>query len=836
MNFVFRMAWREGRSAWSKFIFFLLSIAIGVGALAGVKGFAASLLTAMHSQARSLMAADLSLGFSQRPTVGQLAGIERVRNTGWPLTAVTSLDTMTTSPQSEAGSLVELKAVEPGQYPYYGVLVADQGDPAALLAAGQALVAPELLDRLSIKVGDSLVIGKVTVPIGAALIKEPDRAVASFSLGPRVMIAQDVLAKAELTGAGARARDIYLVKLPEGTDIAQARRAILRVAGGNQRGVRVTDYREAQPTVQRMLERMSEFLSLVALLSLLVGGLGVANTIRVFLEQKRHNIAVMKCLGATGRQVMAVYLTQALGLGVVGSLLGVGVGLGVQAVLPRFIGPLLQLDAPLTIEYGPALQGLLVGILVALAFSLLPLWSARRVKPSVLLRRELDAPRGGLLRRGAAALLVALGIGLLFGGFAAWLADSVRYGFAFIAGLWVTLGVLGAVAWAVLRVIRRLPPPRRLIFKHGLHNLYRPGAQSTSVVMAVGTGVAVTLCVYLLQANLLTEIRNSMPANTPNMIFINLQRNQAADFTRFLRGAPGVIVAPDPLVLAQSRIATVDGKPVQVGANAQTNFTLTISDHLPEGQILVQGKWWEAPPTGGDPYLSVEERSAAALGIKMGSVVTFSIGERSLRARVVNVRHGEQPGPEGAFQMVLSKGALDAFPVQYAATAKVAPESVGTVTRLSAEQFPGVSVIDIGVIMTTVQDILNRVGLIIRFLASFAIVAGLIILAGSIAATKFRRLRESAVLKVLGATRPTVAAIFAVEYGVIGLVAGVVGSVAASLAAAALLRWVLEAGFFFRLTPLLVGLVGTGLLTVFTGFASSLDLLNRKPLAVLRDE
>ena len=250
----------------------------------------------------------------------------------------------------------------------------------------------------------------------------------------------------------------------------------------------------------------------------------------------------------------------------------------------------------------------------------------------------------------------------------------------------------------------------------------------------------------------------------------------------------------------------------------------------------MQGKWWEAPPTGGDPYLSVEERSAAALGIKMGSVVTFSIGERSLRARVVNVRHGEQPGPEGAFQMVLNKGALDAFPVQYAATAKVAPESVGTVTRLSAEQFPGVSVIDIGVIMTTVQDILNRVGLIIRFLASFAIVAGLIILAGSIAATKFRRLRESAVLKVLGATRPTVAAIFAVEYGVIGLVAGVVGSVAASLAAAALLRWVLEAGFFFRLTPLLVGLVGTGLLTVFTGFASSLDLLNRKPLAVLRDE
>jgi len=836
MSFILKMSWREGRAAWSKFLFFLLSVAIGVGALAGVKGFAASLITAMHGQARTLLAADLSIGFPQKPTVSQLQGIEKVRTLGWPLAATTTLDTMSTSPQSQSGSLVELKAVEPGLYPFYGALVTDRGDPTAQLKAGQALVAPELLDRLGIKVGDSLKIGNLTVPIGAALLKEPDRAVASFSLGPRVMVSQAVLAQAALEGPGARARYAYLVKLPETIDPTQARREIFRSAGTAMRGARYTDYREAQPQVQRTLSRLSDFISLVALLALLVGGLGVANTIRVFLEQKRQNIAIMKCLGATGRQVLGVYLTQALALGVLGSLLGVGLGLGVQAILPRFIGPLLQLDAPLTIETGPALQGLLVGVLVALAFSLVPLWGARRVKPAVLLRREVDAPAGSPLRRGLNALVLAVSIGLLFGAFAAWLVGSVRYGFAFIGGLWVTLGLLGAAAWAVLQLVRRLPPPRRLTLKHGLHNLYRPGAQSVSVVMAVGTGVAVTLCIYLLQANLLQEIRNSMPADTPNVVFINLQKTEVADFSQMLRSAPGVLAAPDPMPLAQSRITAVDGKAVPVGSGAQTAFTLTTLDHLPEGETLTAGRWWDKPPTSGLPYLSVEERSAQGLGIRLGSEVTFTINDRTLRARVENLRSGDRPGPEGAFQMVLSPGALDAFPLSYAATAKVAPEQVGALTRLSAEKFPSVSVIDIGVIMATVQDILNRVGLVIRFLASFSIIAGLIILAGSIAATKYRRLRETAMLKVLGATRPMVATIFAVEYGVVGLVAGAIGSVAASFAASALLRWVLQSGFFFRLTPLVVGLVGTTVLTVATGFAASLDLLNRKPLAVLRDE
>lgn len=840
MNFVLSMAWRESRAAWGKFLFFLLSIAIGVASLTGVKGFSVSLTSAMSDQARTLLAADFSASLQTKPSQAQNAALHKVA-TRYESTPIVEVSTIASSPQSSAATLVEVKAVEPGRYPLYGRLVTDGPDPAAVLRSGQALVAQELLQRLGLKAGDQLKLGNVTVPIGAVLTKEPDRAVVGFALGPRVMVSQDTLGKADLLGTGSRAKYTWLYKLPPGESLDAAQRTFR--SDPPLRRMRFTDYRNAQPTVQRILERMANFLSLVALLSLLVGGLGVANTMRVFLQQKLQNIAVMKCLGASSRQVFAVYFLQALALGVLGSLLGVGLGYSVQLLLPGLIGPLLQLDTPVQIAYGPVVQGLVVGLLVAVAFSVVPLLAVRRVKPVLLMRRNFTpAPKAGSLRRAAGAVVwVVLGA-LVFGGAASWLAGSWRYGFSFIAGLGATLAVLGIVATVVLAVVRWLPRPRRLTLRHGLQNLYRPGAQTQAVVMALGTGIAVTLTVYLIQSSLLQEIVAVMPPSTPNMVFADVQRDQRDEFQQALRAIPGVVYAPDPMpIVGQARVVSVDGQPVTniPGVRAaQTSFTMTASDHQPPGSDLVSGRWWAPADYQNQPVplISVEERSAKALGIGVGSTVSFDVGGKTLQVKAFNLRRGERLGPEGAFQMVLSPGALDRYGATFLLTAKVQDGQEGIVTKWVGEHYPGVTVVSIGDVMRTVQDILNRIGLVIRFIASFSIVAGLIIMSGAIAATKFRRIREAAMFKVLGATRGTVARIFAIEYGVVGLAAGLVGALSASLAAGALLNLILQTNYLIRPWIIVVGMIGTALLTIVTGFVSSIDILNRKPLVVLREE
>lgn len=840
MKFYLRMALREMRRGQRKFLFFLLCIAVGVAGLVGIKGFNVSLQEALLKEARTLMAADMTLSMSKLPDAEQEKFLQSLRDRGIQIAHNTETPSMAVNPANKETQLVEVKAVEAG-YPFYGLL---EVTPAEPLTAENAWVGSELLDRLGLQVGDTMRLGSASFKIGGVITKEPDRVTASFSIGPRVMISREGLTRAKLIQLGSRARETFLFKLASDDQVEQVR-AELKAAFEKDRG-RVADFREAQPQVRRFLDRMTSFLSLVSMVALLVGGLGVANATRVFIQQKLDAIAIMKSLGATNRRVALVYLTQMMLLSLSGSLLGVALGYAVQLVLPKVVGNILDLSLELSLAPMVALQGITVGLLTSGLFTLLPLTAIADVKPALVFRRDMAEKRLGTGwkawgRQGALLAVVGLSLAVI----ASWLSGSFSWGFMFMGGLVGAVLVLGAASYGAVRLVRKVKVPRRLLaVRQGLASLYRPGSQAGAVVLALGVGVTMVLGVYLLQRSLMAEVQLASPAGVPNMFFMGLQSPDAKAFTEFLRSHPGVDEAPDPVPMVRARLLKVDGKTKDQLTLTEDEerwfnfqFSLTFSEPLPPGNEVVAGEWWTPETYAGKKLVSVEQEAAQRLHLQIGSVIDMEMeGGVPIQAQVYNIRRTTDFRAGGGFNFVFAPGALEGVPVTYLAQARVRPEALSTVQKEVVAQFPSLTVINLSDVLETVKDVMDRIGLVIRFVAGFSVAAGLVILASSIAATKFRRTREAVLYKTLGATRGRVWRIFAVEYAALGLVAGLVGAVLSAGATWAVLKWVMEVTYKLEALPLLAGLGITILLTVAVGVVSTLDVLAAKPLQVLREE
>lgn len=841
MIFPIRMAWREIRRSRRKFVFFLLCIAIGVAGLVGVKGFNANLQHALLKEARTLMAADMQMSLNRPPTDEQLAVIDGLADRGIAVAYNIETATMSVNPQNRATQLVEVKAVDSG-YPFYGVL---EVEPAgAVLTDQSALVAAELLDRIGLQVGDSVRLGAVDFVIAGVILKEPDRVTATFGFGPRVMLTRGGLERADLIRVGSRANHIFLFKLAADEQVEPVR-AELKAAFARERP-RIADFREAQPQVKRILDRMSSFLGLVSMIALLVGGLGVANATRVYIQQKLDAIAIMKCLGATNRRVLGVYLTQMLLLSLAGSALGVALGFGIQLLMPSVVGNFLDLNLEIFLSPEVALQGLTVGLLTSVLFTLLPLSRIADVKPALVFRREMaeNQPRAGWgarLREGLLYLVIGVGLGLI----ASWISGSLKWGFWFMGGLTAAVLLLGLASYAAVWLVRQIRTPRGWIAaRQGLANLHRPGSQAGAVVLALGVGVTLVLAIYLMQRGLLQEVQLSSPAGAPNLFFVGLTRPDAERFDSFLRAHPGVESVPDLTPIIRGRIVRLDGKGRDQLELTQAEerwfnfqFNLTYSEELPTGNDLPQGRWWKASDYTGRKLVSVEQEAANRLKLAIGSVIEFELeGSGLIQAEVFNIRRALDFRAGGAFNFVFAPGALDDAPVSYLAQARGRPEALSAVQRDVVAAFPGVTVINLNDVLETVGEVIDQIGMVIRFVAAFSVAAGLIILASSIAATKFRRTREAVLYKTLGASRGRVWRIFAVEYAALGVVAGLVGVGLAAVAAWAILTYLIEARYTPELMPLVTGFAVTVLLTVVVGVVSTLDVLAAKPLQVLREE
>ena len=916
-----RIAARELRASRAKFLFVILSVAIGVAALTGVRGFSASFRSTLLTRARSIMAADLSARMFQQPTPEQQRGLDQIAAEGVEITPVTELLSMASSPRNLDPLLVSLKAVDPGRYPFYGTVdLLPKADLRQTLTPTSVIVADDLLLRLHLHVGDQLKLGDKIFTIASVVTNEPDRLSGSFAAGPRVLISREGLEATGLLAPGSHAGQRFLFKAPAPANgagvseraVADLKARLIALLPEAQ----VIDYRETNPALTQGLDRATSLLSLMSLVALVLGAIGVAMAMRAHLAERLDTIAIMKALGAQSGGIIRIYLLQTLLLGLLGGLLGVALGVGVQIAFPWLLHRFINIDTTLHLQMRTVFTGVAAGILITLLFTVPPLLDIRDIRPILILRRAMEeegTPVGplflrevwkfrwyfffapgfflvrlflghpsrqvaavgaleaialnlvliflfaaaALFRRSdvrtrvfrnpaqiAAAVLILLGLTLI----ATTLSDSAVVGRYFSLGLVGVLLVLLLSSAALLAGLRALLNRTRLSLpsslRHGLANLYRPGNPSAALLAALGLGVMQIATVFLVQQAVVHELHLSSSPTLPNVFLIDITPDEI-DGVRALLTAQPVVTAPAELLpVVSSRILAIDG--TQAADLKLKNFpkrmlqsiSLTYSDALPPGTKLVKGRWWtpaEAAASAKHPLVAVNQRQAERLGVHPGSVIVFSAQDTQLTATVAAITSADGTHAFSRAEFILPPPALAGLPTVWYGGVHAIPSRVGELQRALYARYPTVTVINVAEALETVRQVVIQITEVVQFLAAFSIFAGIVILASSIAGTRYRRIREVVVLKTLGGTRPRIATIFSIEFAVLGLVAGTVGLVFANIVARVLLHS-LEVAYRFRPLWTLAALLLTALLTVGTGWVASNRILGQKPLQVLREE
>ncbi len=835
--FPLRMAWRETRAAWRHVLVCLVSIAVGVAALVGVASFAASLDRTLGREAKALLGGDVELRTTRPLEAAARAALERLRDRGAEVTAVRELVGMARDGRRGATLLVELKAVE-AAYPFYGRLETVPARPLrALLGEQGAVVEETLLRRLGLAVGDPLLIGAARFTITGVLRKEPDRPAGAFTLGPRVLIGADALDRTGLVQFGSRVRHRTLVRLPDALDARATRAALARDLPDP--AIRVTSFDEAQPGLRRFFAQLTTYLGLVGLVSLLVGGIGVAASARTFIERKRSTIAILKCVGAEGRQLLATYLTQALALGALGSVIGATLGIAVQALLVPLLAGFVPFELEARLAPWAVARGLGLGILVTLLCVLWPLRQVRAIPPALVLRQPVDATPTRAPRPWLAALGVASGLAAL----ALWQADSPKVGGIFVGASLVAVALLVGIARGVTRLARRLPRLRWLAWRHGLAGLHRPGGQTVGLIVSLGVGVMLVVTVALLERSIGAHIDLERRREAPSFFFVDIQPDQAEAFVRTVSDvAAGTTPALTPVVRA--RLVAINGRPVgrdrAQGQDDAWRFTreyvLTFAAAPPPANVLTRGRWWTDADAAARPRVSVEDEAARSFGVDVGGTLTFDVQGVRVEGEVMSLRRVDWHSLSANFFVVFSQGALDGAPLSYLATARVPPAADAAVQDAVVRAFPNVTAVPVREVLERVGDVMERIAIAVRVVALFVIGAGLVVMASALSATRYQRLYESAVLRTLGASRAVVARAFAVEYGCLGAAGGGGGTLLAGLLAWIVLRFVLEVPWTFQPAALALGVAVPAALALAVGFLGTFRLLGQKPLPLLRRE
>lgn len=842
-----RIAWREMRASRAKFVFVIISVAIGVAALTGVRGFSESFQKTLLDQARGIMAADLSARMFRQPTAQEDAALNALGTEGVRRTAVTEMVSMAAVEGNPVPLLVSLKVVDPAVYPFYGAVQLSPAESLRqALTASTVVVDENLLVRLRAHLGDRLKIGGEYFRIAAVILKEPDRMTAGFGLGPRVMITRGAVEKTGLLQPGSRATERILFKTGAKTGgIATLRAKVEKILPDAQ----ISDFRETSPAITNGLDHATGLLSLICLVAMVLGAIGVAMAMRAHLQQRIEVLAIMKSIGARSADILRIYLLQTLLLGIAGALLGVALGLGVEWVFPSVLGKLLPMRPPLRLPVRSITEAMGTGILTTLLFCLPPLLDIRRIRPSVVLRRAVESSDAGpgvqLLQRVkeskaqwiAGAIIVAA-----LAAIAAELSDSVTVGKWFAGSLCALLAVILALAAVMLRALRIFLAKTRLhlnsAVRHGLANLYRPGNQSAAVLAALGAGVMLILSVFLMQSAIIRDMRATAAPDTPNIFLVDMATAELPGIEKLLTAQPGVKGKVETLPVIAARITEINGKDADklrvknLPKRLLRSVSLTWADAIPTGVKLKEGKWWKKSDSDG---LAIVDRVATRLDLHIGSQVVFISGEKTIRTRVAAIYKTDGQHVYGRSEFILPSKPLEGLPVVWYGAVHVVPGRIAALESAIFSVYPTVTVINIADILETIQGLVDQITIVIRFLAGFSILAGIIILASSVASTRFRRIREVVVLKTLGATRNRVAAVFSVEFIMLGLLAGVVGAAFANLLSRVLLhKMEVDSHFYWSASALAV--VATAVLAVVTGWAASFRLLGQKPLEILREQ
>ena len=857
---IFALAWRESRFARRRLLLFLSAISLGVAALVAVQGFARNLERGVERESKSLLAADGRLE-SRQPFDGEtLALIDSLETEGVPTARVTSFASMALLPRTGGTRLAQVRAAEPG-YPYYGVIETEPAGRWATLQDGRnALADPALIAALGARVGDSISLGEARFQLIGALTRVPGDVEIASSFAPRLFIPAAYVAETGLIEFGSRVDYAAFIRLdaPEFLEeLFEDYRETFR-----EERVRSETAAEAQQDLSSALDRLSSYLGLIGIFALLLGGIGVGSAMGAYIAEKVDTVAVLRCLGATARQVLAIYVAQAAAMGLAGAAIGAALGGAVQWVLPWLARDLLPVEATVTLDGLSMVMGIAIGLWTAVVFALLPLLQVRGVSPLGALRRRVTPLHAS--RRDPARWAVWAGLGgsvllLLIAQ-----VDDFEVGLGLAAGVAGTLLLLWLVAWAIIHGVRRLPraglpyPSRQ-----GLANLYRPGNQTRTVTVALGFGVFLLGTLLLVQHNLLLPLRTDAAGDRANLLFWDVQDDQAEALDSLLAQRELPVVQQAPIV--PMRIAAIRGEEVRPGGSVQDQeaqtegegeeldretrperwavrreYRSTYRDSVGGAEVLRSGEWWqgegEAGPDGVYP-VSLEVEIAGDLRVDIGDRIDWDVQGVRIPTRVTSLREVDWARFEPNFFAVFPSAALSGAPQTWVVLSRAGTaEERAAVQRDAVVRFPNVAAVDLTQIQEALDQVMSQVSAVIRFLAGFSIATGFIVLLGSVATSRLQRIRESVLLKTLGATRRQIAAILFTEYLLLGVLAVATGIVLAVAAAWALSRWMFETSFEMSFPPMILLALGVSGLAVAVGLWASREVFQRTPLEAIREE
>jgi putative ABC transport system permease protein len=846
MMFVLRMAARETRASWRRLLFFFVCIAIGVAAIVALRSVIQSVRAVIGSEAKSLIAADVLIGSNREWPEAARAVIDRRLAEAGASARTETVETPTMVRPADltkrVAKMAELRAVQ-SAFPLYGAITLQGGLHYAhtLLQNHGALVRPELLTTLDVHVGDQIAIGQATFTIRGVIASEPGRRIGGFGLGPRVLIDFDDVPATGLLGFGSRADRRLHVKVPEDrvAPLVSTLRRELR-----DEFIFTRSYRSTEDQIGRDFDRAEDYLSLVGLVIVILGGIAISSVTRVFILQKIRSIAVLKCVGARNVQIIAVYVLQVVALGLAGSLLGVAIARAAIAAIPIALGSAstsLLAQARYGVTWSAAAQGIAIGVLVSVLFAVVPLLQVRFIKPSLLLRDETKSARRDWLGIATIVVVAAVLVALT-----AWQASSLKVGLVVCAGFCGLAVVLHFAGRALVALLTPLASARSFPLRHAVLHLSRPGNQTRVVLLAVGLGTFFIVGIRSLQGSLLDEFSIQTSADSPDMFLLDVQRGQRDGVNAFLSD-PALGTGDFRLIpVLRARVVAVSGRETTL-INAQEvrerrgslgrEFTITYRDHLEPNERIVDGAFWSSPAT--EPEVSVERGIAERARLHVGDTMRFDVLGRSISPRITSIRNVEwRESRSGGFVFVFRPGPLDQAPQTYVAPLK-GPRDPAARARFQhdlVERFPNVSVIDFHEVLETLRDVMGKVTLAITVVGGLVLFSGGLILIGAVAMTKFQRVYEAAVFKTLGANTRTIGQMLLFEYGVLGSVAGVIGSAGAVVLTWGVSTYALDIPWRIIASEHVAGVFLTAFLVATIGVAASLDVLRHKPLATLRAE
>jgi putative ABC transport system permease protein len=836
----FRLAFRELRGGLRGFYIFIACIALGVMAIAAVGSLARSLTEGLAREGRVILGGDVAFSLIQRETSTAERAFLASRG---ELSSAATMRAMARTPDGRA-ALVEVKAVD-SAYPLYGNVVVE---PAADLAAALAhrdgafgvVADPALLTRLDLRPGARLTIGAAAIELRAALVSEPDKLAGGIGFGPRLLMSEEALQASGLLQPGSLVRWLYRVRLPVAEDAA-AQTIEAAKAQFPEAGWEIRSRTNVAPQLERNIERFSQYLTLVGLTALLIGGVGIANSAKHFLDRKRDVMAILKSVGATGSRVVAIYFVEVLILASIGVVIGLAIGAALPFGVAAIFGAITPLPLAPALYPGQLALALAYGMLTAATFSLWPLGRAHDVPVSALFRDQV-APLRRLPRwRYVVAVAAAAAA---FATLAVTAAFDRKIAVIFIVAAVTVFGLLRLIASLVMVLASRVPRPRTTVLRLAISNIFRPGALTPTVVMSLGLGLALLVAVLEIDANLSRQFAAALPQRAPSFYFIDIQSDVVERFDALVHNeAPRAKLERVPML--RGRIVNARGVPAEdlkpkpeAAWVLQSDRGMTYTSQLPAGSRLVAGEWWP-PDYSGPPLVSLEKLIADGLGLRIGDEVTVNVLGRNLTARIANLRSVDWNSLAINFVLVFSPTAFRGAPhteiatVTYPGGGIVAEETA--LLKAVTDALPGVTAVRVKEALDAVAAVVMNLILAVRAASSITLIAAVMVLGGALAAGHRHRVYDAVILKTLGATRLQLMTAYALEYLLLGSATVLFGVAAGSVAGWRVVADLMTLPFHWHSGPSVAAAVIAVVITIIFGLIGTWPALGRKPAAVLRN-